>query len=170
MERRRPGSSYARSAVVEQTPPEAWDIVASGQSGPQWYVDAAPFVFRGALDRLVLGPGTRRRPPGRARLAAGDRVGFWDVIVADHRERHLVLRAHVRAPGQVTLRVRVEPDGERARVSLSISFAPRGLLGHAYLLADLPARTAVTELVMLHLLTILRRHDNQSFARSVDPV
>ena len=43
-------------------------------------------------------------------------------------------------------------------------------VGRAYELVDLPAREAVSELLALHLLTILRRRDNRTWAGSVDQV
>lgn len=158
MERRRTLHTTHRAARVDLTPARAWDVVASGEERRQWYVDAAPFVVRGAIDRLALGAGRQHRPPGRTRLRARDRVGFWEVLVADHQARRLVLEARVRAPGTVTLEATVGPDdGTGSRVGLTIAFRPQGILGHAYLLADLPARAAVAELTMLDLLTVLRR-------------
>ena len=160
MDRHRTLTTSSRSATVTRSVDEVWDVVASGAAGPQWYVDAAPFVFRGGVDRLVGGAGRRHRPPGRPRLATGDRAGFWKVVEADHAHRRLVLEAEVRAPGRVTLDVRVaEPEGEpgSSTIDLTIALAPRGPLGLVYLVADLPARAVVTELTMLHLLTVLRR-------------
>jgi hypothetical protein len=170
MRRGRTLHTSRRSAVVGLEPDGAWAVVASGASGPQWYVDAAPFVFRRWVDRLALGPALRREPPGRPRLAAGDRVGFWTVVGADHRDHRLALEAQVRAPGTVTLDVAVDEHPEGSEVTTTIAFAPTGVLGTAYLLADLPAREAVAELVQLHLLTILRRHDNPWATSSVDQV
>ena len=61
MDRDRTLTTSTRAATVALSPDRAWDVVASGVDGPQWYVDAAPFVFRGALDRLVdLLPATFR--------------------------------------------------------------------------------------------------------------
>lgn len=158
MDRQRTLTTSTRSASVALTADRAWDVVASGASGPQWYVDAAPFVFRGALDRLVGGGGRRHRPPGRPRLATGDRAGFWHVVEADHRNRRLLLEAEVRAPGRVTLEASVRSGaGGTTDVTMTIALDPSGLLGAVYLVADLPARAAVTELTMLHLLTVLRR-------------
>lgn len=157
MERHRTLHTSRRSAVIALPPAAAWDVVASGADSRQWYADAAPFVVRGALDRLLPGGTRRARPPGRTRLATGDRVGFWDVVLADHQVRRLVLQARVRAPGTVTLEAAVSPDATGSRVDLAITLRPSGLLGRAYLLADLPARAVVTELAMLDLLTVLRR-------------
>ena len=139
-------------------PPEtAWGVVASGEDASQWYVDAAPYAFRGALDRLVGGAGRRWPVPGHRFLAEGDRAGFWRVREVSHERRRLVLDAAVRAPGRVLVTTEVAPADGGARVTQTTSFTPRGVLGRAYLVADLPARGAVAELAMLHLLTVLRR-------------
>ncbi len=176
MDRHRTLTTSTRSARVAGAPDEVWDVVASGAAGSQWYVDAAPFVFRGALDRLVGGAGRRHRPPGRPRLATGDQVGFWRVAQADHQARRLLLEAQVRAPGRVTLEAVVTPDGPLggpiadagSAIGLTITLEPKGVLGAAYLVADLPARAVVAELTMLHLLTVLRRQDNRWPVDSVE--
>ncbi len=144
-------------ATVALPPETAWGVVASGEAVSQWYVDAAPYAFRGALDRLVGGAGRRWNPPGRRFLTEGDRAGFWRVREVSHERRRLVLDAAVRAPGQVLVTTEVTPAEGGARVTQTTSFTPSGLLGRAYLLADLPARGVVAELAMLHLLTVLRR-------------
>ncbi len=91
------------------------------------------------------------------------------MVVADHQGHRLVLEALVRAPGTVTLEATVEPDSAGgSRVGLTIELRPTGLLGRAYLLADLPARALVAELTMLDLLTVLRRRDNRSPVDSVE--
>lgn len=171
MRRRRTLHSSRRSAIVTRSPADTWAVVASGEPGPQWYADAAPFVVRRWVDRLALGPARRREPPGRPLLATGDQVGFWRVVDADHRHHRLTLEAQVRAPGRVTLDAEVRPHDEGSEVVTTIAFDPRGLVGTAYLLADLPAREVVAELVQLHLLTILRRDldppDNQPATDSV---
>jgi hypothetical protein len=176
MDRGRTLRTSTRSATTALDPASAWAVVASGEDGPQWYVDAGPFVFRRAIDRLALGPALKVAPPGRPLLQTGDEAGFWRVVEADHDAHRLVLQAIVRAPGTVTLEVAVHPDDAGARLELVVAFAPRGVLGTAYLLADLPAREALTELVTLHVLTLLRRrekadgHDNRPWPPAVDQV
>lgn len=174
MRRSRTLHTTRRSAVVALDPTTAWEVVASGESGPQWYVDSAPLVVRRLIDRLALGPALRREPPGRPLLRSGDLVGFWQVTVADRRSRRLELVAQLRSPGRVTLEVTTRPAGAApgagTEVELAVTLSPRGLVGRVYELVDLPARETVSELLMLHLLTILRRHDNQSMSESVDQV
>lgn len=130
-----------------------WRVVAGAGPGRHWYADAGPFVFRGLVDRALLGAGRRWPVPDRALLRAGDRAGFWKVVEAgpvsssDADGRRLVLDAAVRAPGLVTFRSHVVPEAEGTRLTQTVTFTPHGLLGHAYLLADLPAREALMELV-----------------------
>ena len=143
--------------------------MASGRTGPQWYVDAAPFVVRGGIDRLAGGKGRRWDPPGTEQLATGDRAGFWHVTEADAGQGLLTLRADVRAPGTVTLVTTVVTDVKGCLVRQTVRLDPSGLLGAAYLLVDLPAREAVLELTHRRLLRDLAR-DNRSRAWPVDQV
>ena len=144
----------SRASTVDHDPDQVWAVVACGRPGPRWYADAVPFVVRGALDRLLGGAGRRWPAPDRDLLAAGDAVGFWRVVRAD--DGVLDLEAVVRAPGRVRLRTEVRPDGAVARVSQAVTFEPHGVLGAAYLLADLPAREAVIALAHRRLLHDLR--------------
>ena len=131
---------------------EAWRVVAGAGPGRRWYADAAPFVVRGAIDRAVLGRGRRWSVPNGPLLRAGDRAGFWLVRAAGDRPggHRLVLEAAVRAPGTVTLTVLVGAAGTSAgpatEIDLQVRLDPHGVLGAAYLLADVPAREAVVGL------------------------
>ena len=141
--------SSGRGSTSPRSADEAWAVLAGAGPGRHWYADAAPFVVRGALDRLTLGGGRRWPVPDGPLLRAGDRAGFWRVLAAGttatgHR---LVLEAAVRAPGRVLLELRVDRLPAGCAVDPAITFEPDGLLGAAYLLTDVPAREAVTALV-----------------------
>lgn len=138
-----------RTSTVEPTPDEVWAVVAGAGPGRHWYVDAAPFVLRGAIDRAVLGAGRRWPVPDGPLLSAGDRAGFWLVRAAGETARghRLILEAAVRAPGRVTLTLLVTAAGEGSELDLEVRFDPDGVLGAAYLLADLPARQTLVDLV-----------------------
>jgi hypothetical protein len=151
-------TTSSRSSLVGRTPDQVWAVLAAAGTGRHWYVDAAPFLFRGALDRLVGGrPGAV--PPARELLEVGDRAGFWRVLRAD--QGVLELEAEVRAPGTVLLRTAVASD-ERGydlstRITQEVSFHPDGLLGRAYLIADLPAREVLVDLVHRRVLADVTR-------------
>jgi uncharacterized protein DUF2867 len=143
-----------RTSRVQRGADEVWAVVAAAGRGPHWYVDAAPFVVRGVLDRAVGGAGRRWPVPEHALLEQGDTAGFWRVVRADGR--HLTLVADVRSPGRVTLETVLEPDGaEECVVRQHVTFEPDGLVGQVYMLVDLPAREVVAELTHRALLTEL---------------
>ncbi|MDP2775633.1 MAG: DUF2867 domain-containing protein [Nocardioides sp.] len=152
MRRRSTLSSTSRESRLTHSADAVWAVVASGRGGPQWYVDAAPFVVRGVLDRLSGGDGRPWPPPGTARLTTGDRAGFWQVTEADHARRRLVLTARVRAPGSVTLVTDVVSGTTGCLLRQRVRLQPSGLLGAAYLIVDLPARSALLELTHRRLL------------------
>lgn len=165
MRRRSSLHTSSRSTDVDLPLSQSWAVVASGREGQQWYVDALPWLVRGAIDRAFGGAGRRWPPPGRELLRAGDTVGFWRVVECGSTKpvdgsvpgRRLVLDADVRAPGLVTLRTTLTPlGGTRCRVHQGVTFAPSGLLGVTYLLADLPAREVVMDLAHRRLLAALR--------------
>ncbi|MGV3562375.1 MAG: DUF2867 domain-containing protein [Nocardioides sp.] len=158
--------SSRRVSTVPLGPDEVWAVVAGAGPGRHWYVDAAPFVVRGAIDRAVLGGGRRWPVPDGPLLRAGDRAGFWVVRAAGDRPggHRLVLEAAVRAPGTVTLTVLVTARDEGTEVDLRVRLDPRGVLGTAYLLADLPAREAVVELTHRRLVGDVTRRGRDSGA------
>ncbi|WP_193612379.1 DUF2867 domain-containing protein [Nocardioides lijunqiniae] len=149
MRRHRSLRTTTRESALPVDPDRAWAVVASGRTGSRWYVDAAPFVVRGGIDRLAGGVGRRWPPPGTPLLATGDHAGFWRVAEADHDRRRLELVAEVRAPGTVTLTTEITDAG---RLRQTVALDPDGLLGAAYLVADLGARELVSELTHRRLL------------------
>lgn len=136
------------SSVLKVDPAQAWETLASGRPGPRWYVDAVPLLLRSGLDRLLGGP-KLAAPPGRDLLRAGDRVGLWEVTRAGstHGGFVLDLEARVRAPGTVTMHSTLSRIPAGCLLSQSVTFRPSGVVGAAYLLADLPAREALVTLV-----------------------
>lgn len=147
-------TTSGRSTVVDLPVERVRAVVADGLTGKHWYDDAAPIVVRGGVDRLLGGRGRRWPAPGRPLLERGDRVGFWRVVRS--RVDELALRAELRLPGTVELVTRMSAEDGRTRITQTVTLRPDGVLGRAYLLADLPAREAVIELVHRRLLRDLR--------------
>lgn len=94
--------------------------------------------LRGALDRLVGGPGLRRGRRDPDKLAFGEVVDFWRVTGFDDRRR-LELRAEMRLPGEATLTFEVTPASDTTCIlKQTARFKPRGLAGLAYWYAVAP--------------------------------
>ncbi len=149
-------TSSIRRGTIALRPAETWRVVANGREGPRWYVEAAPLALRAWIDRALGGPGADAPPPGRELLRPGDHAGFWEVDAADGSL--LELRARVRAPGTVRLQVEVDAasDQDASTVTTTILLEPKGLVGMAYLVADLPARETVAALTHRRLMDELR--------------
>jgi uncharacterized protein YbjT (DUF2867 family) len=106
--------------------------------GHGWYAADSLWRLRGLLDRLLGGPGLRRGRRDPEQVAFGEPLDFWRVTGLE-RGRRLSLRAEMRLPGEALLEFSVEPlDGNRARLTQTARFLPKGLLGLAYWYAVLP--------------------------------
>jgi uncharacterized protein YbjT (DUF2867 family) len=94
--------------------------------------------LRGAMDRLVGGPGLRRGRRHPEKLAFGEAVDFWRVTGFED-QRRLELRAEMGLPGEATLTFEVTPAAEAAcTLTQTARFKPRGLLGLCYWYAVAP--------------------------------
>jgi uncharacterized protein YbjT (DUF2867 family) len=101
--------------------------------------------LRGALDRLVGGPGLRRGRRDPRTAIYGDAIDFWRVTGITPGRR-LELRAEMTLPGEALLELEVAPleDG-RSRLTQTARFQPRGLFGILYWYAVLPLHRLVFE-------------------------
>lgn len=120
-----------------------------GRNG--WYAMDFLWRIRGALDRLIGGPGLRRGRRDPEKLAFGDAVDFWRVTGLEP-DRLLRLRAEMKVAGVAELEFGIEPrDGgggpwpadaadpaPRARLTQTARFRPHGLAGLAYWYAMAP--------------------------------
>ncbi len=132
-------AEYAGGTILEcgyrarvSAPPEAaWKPVAriGGKTG--YYAGDYLWWLRGAVDRMAGGYGLRRGRRHPSKLAVGEALDFWRVMVIEPPER-LVLLAEMRMPGEALLEIRVEPAAEGAEIILRSRFLPRGLAGLAY--------------------------------------
>jgi uncharacterized protein YbjT (DUF2867 family)/uncharacterized protein YndB with AHSA1/START domain len=111
-----------------------------GENG--WFWDFG-WRLRGALDRLVGGPGLRRRRGPRPALRPGAQVDFWDVE-AVQPGRLLRLRAQMRLPGAAWLELEAQPAPDGGSVLRQRTWwAPKGLSGVMYWAALLPVHRFV---------------------------
>jgi uncharacterized protein YbjT (DUF2867 family) len=106
-----------------------------------WYLNWG-WQIRGAIDRLVGGPGLRK---GRSKLVLtiGDRIDFWRVERVEPG-RLLLLRAEMKLPGDAWLQFEATPDGKGGTSLTQTSFfAPKGLAGVVYWTSLLPIHKVV---------------------------
>lgn len=136
------GTEYVdrREATTTASAESLWASVSSlggerGYRGADWL-----WRLRGALDRLVGGPGLRRGRRHAQELWFGDSLDFWRVSSIDP-PNSLELTAEMKLPGKATLTFQIEPSGERdrkTRLVMTARFRPRGLFGILYWYAVVP--------------------------------
>jgi uncharacterized protein YbjT (DUF2867 family) len=130
------GSLYVddRTRVTTADPGALWKVVEGIGGDAGWYSFPLAWEVRGWLDRIIGGVGLRRGRRDPHDLYVGDALDFWRVEELDEG-RLLRLRAEMRLPGLAWLEFHVEHDDSPeggARLRQRATFAPRGLLGHAY--------------------------------------
>jgi uncharacterized protein YbjT (DUF2867 family) len=120
-----------RRYTTSATPESVFRVITSLGGATGWLYWNWAWSIRGALDRLVGGPGLRRGRRHPSRLLPGDAVDFWRVEAVEE-PRLLRLRAEMKLPGKAWLQWETEPDGTGTCVVQTALFAPMGLTGALY--------------------------------------
>jgi uncharacterized protein YbjT (DUF2867 family) len=107
-----------------------WRI--GGENG--WYYGNWLWKIRGFLDKLVGGPGLRRGRTHLDKIFPGDALDFWRVLLADKKNKRLLLFAEMRTPGEAWLEFRIKDN----ILYQTATFRPKGLLGRLYWYSVLP--------------------------------
>lgn len=108
-----------------------WAI--GGKTG--WYAGNWLWELRGFLDQVVGGVGMRRGRKSNTELASGDTLDFWRVLLAEKRERRLLLYAEMKLPGEAWLEFKIDEDNVLTQTA---TFRPLGLLGRLYWYSVVP--------------------------------
>jgi uncharacterized protein YbjT (DUF2867 family) len=98
--------------------------------------------LRGAVDRLLGGPGLGRSGVPVSELRAGARVDFWEVLEHDFNER-LRMRALMKVPGRAELEFHVELEPPGTVLVQTARFMPQGLFGRLYWWLLYPAHAII---------------------------
>ena len=108
----------------EHTLAALWKI--GGNQG--WYYGNILWKIRGYLDQLIGGVGLRRGRTHPDKIFAGDALDFWRVLLADKKEKRLLLFAEMKLPGEAWLEFKIKNN----TLYQTATFRPRGLWGRIY--------------------------------------
>ncbi len=108
-----------------------WKI--GGDQG--WYYGNWLWKTRGLMDKAIGGVGLRRGRTHPDKLSPGDSLDFWRVLLADKKERRLLLFAEMRLPGEAWLEFKIDADNVLHQTA---TFRPRGLRGRLYWYSIVP--------------------------------
>ncbi len=104
-----------------------------------WYYAGTLWKIRGLLDKMVGGVGLRRGRRSVTNIIAGDALDFWRVILADHKNKRLLLYAEMKLPGEAWLEFKIATsDGQESTLIQTATFRPHGVWGRLYWYSLLP--------------------------------
>ena len=109
---------------VEKTFTSLWKI--GGNQG--WYYANTLWKIRGYLDKLSGGVGLRRGRTHPDKIYTGDSLDFWRVLLADKKEKRLLLFAEMKLPGEAWLEFKIIDS----TLYQTATFRPRGIWGRLY--------------------------------------
>jgi uncharacterized protein YbjT (DUF2867 family) len=108
-----------------------WSI--GGKNG--WYYGNWLWVIRGFIDKLFGGVGLRRGRKNQDEISPGEALDFWRVLIADKKEKRLLLFAEMKLPGEAWLEFRIDDNNILHQTA---TFRPLGLWGRLYWYSVLP--------------------------------
>ena len=120
--------TIAFSCPVEEVEKRVWSL--GGKKG--WLTMNWAWKFRGFLDKLVGGIGLRRGRTHPTRLKVGDALDFWRVLLADDKNRRLLLYAEMKLPGEAWLEFEIIPHETGGDLKQTATFRPNGVWGRFY--------------------------------------
>ena len=108
-----------------------WQI--GGKTG--WYYANTLWKIRGFIDKVLGGVGLRRGRTNLSSINPGDALDFWRVLLADKKDKRLLLFAEMKVPGEAWLEFYIDQDDI---LHQNATFRPRGLKGRLYWYSMLP--------------------------------
>ena len=102
-----------------------WAI--GGETG--WYFGTWLWKIRGFIDLMMGGVGLRRGRTNVEDISTGDALDFWRVILADKKEKRLLLFAEMKLPGEAWLEFKIDYKGVLHQTA---TFRPKGVYGRIY--------------------------------------
>jgi len=128
-----------RSVWIPASPQRVFEQI-NGLGGDRgWLTRNWGWRIWGPVDRMLGGPGLRRRQTDVGSLVPGEELGLWKVEVSEVPSL-LRLRAEMRLPGEAWLQFETIPEDGGTRLVQRLLFEPVGLSGVAYWYAFDPMR------------------------------
>lgn len=103
-----------------------------------WYYWDWIWSIRGMLDKMFGGVGLRRGRTSDVNINAGNTIDFWRVLLADKKNKRLLLYAEMKLPGEAWLEFKIVERHGQKFLSQIATFRPNGLLGRLYWAAMYP--------------------------------
>ena len=132
----------SRAVTVAVPVPRAFGPIQRIGGKRGWYYADWLWRLRGALDRLLGGPGMKRGRRDEGELRPGDVLDCWRVVAYEPPHR-LTLEAEMRLPGRAWLQFEVAPRGGGAEIRQTALYDPVGITGRAYWYLLYPAHEAI---------------------------
>lgn len=129
---------YKVKMPFERKAEEVFDNIWGIGGNRGWYYLDWMWSFRGFLDKLFGGVGTRRGRTSNTSLQAGDVLDFWRVLLADKANKRLLLYAEMKVPGEAWLEFKIVQFHGKSYLSQIATFRPSGLWGRIYWYAMFP--------------------------------
>ncbi|MGM9475616.1 SDR family oxidoreductase [Pedobacter sp. GSP4] len=129
---------YKVKMPFERKAEEVFENIWSIGGNRGWYYMDWLWQFRGFLDKMFGGVGTRRGRTSNTDLQAGDVLDFWRVLLADKKSKRLLLYAEMKVPGEAWLELKLIEFHGKAFLSQIATFRPKGLWGRLYWYAMWP--------------------------------
>lgn len=129
---------YKVKMPFERKAEEVFENIWSIGGSRGWYFMDWLWQLRGLLDKIFGGVGTRRGRTSNIDLQAGDVLDFWRVLLADRKNKRLLLYAEMKVPGEAWLELKLVEFHGQAFLSQIATFRPKGLWGRIYWYAMWP--------------------------------
>lgn len=129
------GCVFDKQTITLKNPEKALENIWSigGQKG--WYYANWLWKLRGYGDKVFGGVGLRRGRTHPTKIYDGDALDFWRVILADKKNKRLLLFAEMKVPGEAWLEFKID---DKNILHQTATFRPRGLWGRLYWYSMLP--------------------------------
>ena len=128
-----------REKEIKEDPDEVFKNILAVGGKKGWYYGNWMWKVRGFLDQVVGGVGLRRGRTNADSVNTGDSLDFWRVLVADKKNKRLLLYAEMKLPGEAWLEFKIiKKDDGKHYLQQTATFRPKGLSGRAYWYSVLP--------------------------------